>query len=207
MKQPAPVLTLAACLLLVAAATMCVSPGDDGGDAGPVGGVTLIVDFGSAKAPVHDGNLSVWTFTAGTNNTVDSFTSEDNDGRAVMVFRDISSEEGTVLGITEAASRIAGLGIETKSYAHGLFVEAIGGVDNDKDGDNWLYWLEGLYGNLASDRTELDPGELVIWRYMDPADVDGDSGAPEAMGLDPEEVDGDPGAPEAPGPDPEEVEG
>jgi hypothetical protein len=49
-------------------------------------------------------------------------------------------------------------------------------VECDKDGDNWLYWVNGEYGTLASDRTEVEEGDVVLWRYMDPAHVEDDSG-------------------------------
>jgi len=38
-------------------------------------------------------------------------------------------------------------------------------VDNGRNGDNWLYWVNGEFANMASDVYYLEDGDVVLWKY------------------------------------------
>jgi len=57
--------------------------------------------------------------------------------------------------------------IKTKQYDFGIFVEEIGDKQNTED-HAWLYFVNGVSGDVASDKKEVKEGDLIEWRYMKP---------------------------------------
>jgi len=126
----------------------------------PGTGLTLVVDFGGEDAPVNPGNKTVWSF-----NNSEWQTDVGPSNSSVWVFLNISSERGTVLDCLTRAMEVAGTDLETSEYIYGTFVSSIAGVDNGRNGDNWLYWVNGEFANMASDVYYLEDGDVVLWKY------------------------------------------
>ncbi len=123
-------------------------------------GLTLKIDFGGVRAPINPGNETVWTFQEGK---WAADTGQSNS--SVWIFDNISLEKGTVLHCLAAAMKIAGTDLETSEYIYGTFVRSMAGVENGRDGKNWLYWVNGEFANMASDVYYLEDGDVVLWKY------------------------------------------
>ena len=59
------------------------------------------------------------------------------------------------------------LELKTKQYDFGIFVEAIGGVENSRE-RAWIYFVNGKAGEVSSDKYLLKTGDLVEWKYIKP---------------------------------------
>ena len=57
--------------------------------------------------------------------------------------------------------------LKTKKYDFGIFVEEIGDKPTLKD-HAWLYFVNGISGDVAADKKKLKTGDSVEWRYMKP---------------------------------------
>jgi Domain of unknown function (DUF4430) len=57
--------------------------------------------------------------------------------------------------------------IKTKQYDFGVFVEQVGQKMNTKD-NAWIYFVNGMSGDVAADKKELHNGDMVEWRYTKP---------------------------------------
>jgi len=55
--------------------------------------------------------------------------------------------------------------IKTKKYDIGVFIESIGGKENEKNGKNWLYYVNGAMPQVAADKYELKNGDLVEFKF------------------------------------------
>ncbi len=58
--------------------------------------------------------------------------------------------------------------VTVKRYDFGVFVDGVGDKKNTSD-RAWIYFVNGISGNVASDEMKLHAGDAVTWRYMKPA--------------------------------------
>lgn len=124
--------------------------------------VTLVVDFGPEKAPLHPGNITTWKKLDG-----EWRYQTNSSGGSVWRFENMSSPGSSVIDCLKMAVKLAGFNIETHEYIYGTFVESIAGVENGRNDHNWLYRVEGEFANIAADRYHLDDGDEIEWRYTD----------------------------------------
>lgn len=54
--------------------------------------------------------------------------------------------------------------VETKQYDFGMFVTAVGDVGT-KDDFGWIYYVNNVSGDVASDRYQLKSGDQVQWKF------------------------------------------
>ncbi len=59
------------------------------------------------------------------------------------------------------------LEIIIKQYSFGVLVEGIGQYKNSPD-KAWVYYVNGISGDTASDKKELNGGDYVEWKYVKP---------------------------------------
>jgi hypothetical protein len=59
------------------------------------------------------------------------------------------------------------LGLKTKQYDFGVFVEQIGTIANTKD-KSWIYFVNGKSGTVAADKQSLNAGDTIEWKYITP---------------------------------------
>jgi len=130
------------------------------GTPGPVSNITLTIDFGDEKTPMNHGSLTTWSFSE-REWQMHCSPSE----RTLWRFENISSDKGTVLDCLKAAAEIVGENVLTAEYIYGTFVVSIAGVENGRDDNNWLYWVNGDFANMASDEYNLEDGDVVLWKY------------------------------------------
>jgi len=75
-------------------------------------------------------------------------------------------EEGiTAFGLLEKASKEQNFILKTKSYDTGIFIEAIGDVENGQNGKYWMYYVNGEMPMVAADKKELKNGDKVEFKF------------------------------------------
>lgn len=67
----------------------------------------------------------------------------------------------------ELLAKTKNLTLKTKQYDFGVFVEGIGGVENNKD-KSWIYFVNGKSADVAADKDNLKEGDKVEWKYIKP---------------------------------------
>jgi len=72
--------------------------------------------------------------------------------------------------VFEALQRVATdnqIPLKTKQYDFGIFVEEIGNKPMYSD-YAWLYFINGVSGDVAADKKTIKTGDLIEWRYVKP---------------------------------------
>lgn len=126
----------------------------------PVKNITLELDFGPEEAPINTGYRTSWTWVDAE--WVEQKEEWPND---VWVFDNLSSGKNSVLSVLETALGWVDAEVRTTEYVYGVFVVSIGGVEGSREENDWLYWVNGNFANLASDRWYLEDGDVVLWKY------------------------------------------
>ena len=49
-----------------------------------------------------------------------------------------------------------------------FFVDSINDTQNGENGMWWQFYVNGIYGEIASDKKEIFEGDLVEWRFEEP---------------------------------------
>lgn len=57
------------------------------------------------------------------------------------------------------------LGLETKAYDIGIFIEAIGNKENGEDGRYWMYYVNEEMPMVSADNIELKPDDRVEFKF------------------------------------------
>lgn len=109
---------------------------------------------------MNHGNLTTWTCAQGELHKECS----PSEG-TLWRFENISSKEGTVLDCLNEAMELIDQNIVTSEYIYGTFVVSIAGVENGRSHNNWLYWVNDEFANMASDEYHLEDGDVVLWKY------------------------------------------
>lgn len=64
-------------------------------------------------------------------------------------------------------SRVHSISVVKKDYSFGVFIEQIGALINTKD-KTWIYYVNGVSGDVAADKKTLRNGDVVEWQYTKP---------------------------------------
>lgn len=100
-----------------------------------------------------------------TRNSVSSMTFVMNNGESIATYDGILA--ATVYdALVQFASQTA-TPIGQKHYDFGVFIEKIGDKGNTKD-NAWIYYVNGVSGDVAADKKIIKPGDVVEWRYEKP---------------------------------------
>lgn len=79
------------------------------------------------------------------------------------------SEDTSVFQLLQSATDEKKVELKYKDYGGdmGIFVEAIGGVENNM-GDNefWQYWINNNYAQVGPGQHILKPGDQVQWKFI-----------------------------------------
>lgn len=91
----------------------------------------------------------------------------DSGKDALKTFQTLLSgqEKMTAFGLLQAGAEQLGLPLKSTNYDFGVFVEAIGEVENGQDGKYWMYYVNGSLPQVASDKMELNPGDKVEFKF------------------------------------------
>lgn len=131
-------------ILLITVLLAGAFPGclNDGGGGGVPGRATLIVDFGGAS-PAEGPEGAVWNF------------------------RDLEVKRGeTVFTLLLKAAELHNFTVKYHREGYGIFVDEIAGV---RGGGKswWVYYVNGAFGEVASDRKVVKDGDEVLWTYSE----------------------------------------
>lgn len=59
------------------------------------------------------------------------------------------------------------LSVTTKTYDFGIFVESIGEKKSSAE-NAWIFFVNGASGTQAADKTKIQSGDSVEWKYIKP---------------------------------------
>jgi hypothetical protein len=104
----------------------------------------------------------------------DASLSIDGSGWSVK-YRAVTTANNTAFAILMEASHERGFSVTYVRYEipAGVFVTGINGSLNGEGGRYWQYWVNGVYGNVASDHQALQDGATVLWSYSSPREAGG----------------------------------
>jgi hypothetical protein len=90
-------------------------------------------------------------------------------------YRAVSTTNNTAFAILIEASHERGFSVTFVRYEipAGVFVTGINGSLNGEAGRYWQYWVNGIYGRVASDHQALQDGDTVLWSYTSPQEAGG----------------------------------
>jgi hypothetical protein len=57
--------------------------------------------------------------------------------------------------------------IDAEQYDFGVFVRSIAGFENTNE-RAWIYFVNGESGQVSADNQEVNPGDLIEWKYIKP---------------------------------------
>jgi hypothetical protein len=77
-----------------------------------------------------------------------------------------STTNNTVFGLLKECSEMHGFAVGSTVWEpyDAVFVDSINGLDNGGE-KWWQYYVNGEYGDVASDRKRIVDGDLVEWKY------------------------------------------
>lgn len=78
-----------------------------------------------------------------------------------------STTAKTPYDVLNEYSKSTRIPFDVKHYDFGSLVTAINGKANTKD-LSWIYFVNGKSGDVAADKFELKPGDVVEWKYVKP---------------------------------------
>jgi hypothetical protein len=88
-----------------------------------------------------------------------------NTGQSIATYDGILAT--TVYDALVQVSSRAAIPVEKKQYDFGVFVEKIGDYGNTKE-KAWIYYVNGVSGDVAADKKSIKNGDVVQWRYEKP---------------------------------------
>ncbi len=81
--------------------------------------------------------------------------------------KEATTEATTVFEALKSVTDQNNLKLKTKQYDFGVFVEAIGEMENTGE-KAWIYSVNGKAGEVAADKYGLREGDIVEWKYIKP---------------------------------------
>jgi hypothetical protein len=75
--------------------------------------------------------------------------------------------DSTPFSLLETYTKERSVNLKTKIYSIGTLVEAIGSKENTSD-LAWIYFVNGISGDVAADKKRLQVGDIVEWKYLKP---------------------------------------
>ncbi|MCQ5376100.1 MAG: DUF4430 domain-containing protein [Methanomassiliicoccales archaeon] len=125
---------------------------------------TLIIDFNGSEGTIKPGNKTVWQEIDEQWRIIES---NENGGRTVWIFRNVSNISN-VFELIQRAAQIGNFTLDVHYYlGMGYFIEAIAGVENERPGRGWQYWVNDEYAGKACDQWYLENGDVVQWKFAE----------------------------------------
>lgn len=160
-------LTLVAIVVVLLAAVVVVSgmnlfPSNSDGAKNRT--ATMTIDFADASADHFRNNITTWTNTSG----IWSYeTQASGNGTTLFVFKNMTFS-ANVMDLLMACSKMGDFTIVRQQYVGmGSIVEKIDGVNTERPGRGWQYYVNNVYGTVASDKCTLNDGDQVYWKFME----------------------------------------
>jgi type II secretory pathway pseudopilin PulG len=124
---------------------------------------TLTINFYDASTDHFQHNITTWTNSSGTW-SYETHASGNETTQFVFVNVTFSSN---VLDLLTECSKIGSFSVGKQTYiGMGTLIQSIDGVANENPGRGWQYYVNGTYGQVACDKTTLNGGEVVAWKFI-----------------------------------------
>jgi hypothetical protein len=124
---------------------------------------TMTISFSDASSGHFRNNITTWTNASGswTYETHDS-----GDGTTQFIFKNMTFGSN-VLDLTMECSKVGGFSVGKQAYiGMGTIIQSIDGVANENPGRGWQYYVNGTYALVACDKTLLNGGETIDWKFI-----------------------------------------
>ena len=159
--------TLAAIVVVLLAAVVLVSgmglfPSNNSGAKDKT--ATLTIDFADASADHFRNNVTTWTNSSGTWSYE---THPSGNGTTLFVFKNMTFS-ANVMDLLMESSKAGNFAIVRQQYVGmGAIIEKIDGVNTERPGRGWQYYVNNVYGTVACDKCNLNNGDQVYWKFME----------------------------------------
>lgn len=140
----------------------CIQVDDGAAEGASVDGVTVVIQFDRFSPDTHPGARAVWS-TDGPGEWGMELEGEGQE-ETVYVVHNVTGD--TVLDVLVNATGICAVPVEVHREAMGAFVDAIDGLENGEEGHWWSYYLNDVYGTVASDAAPVEDGDMVRWAFI-----------------------------------------
>jgi hypothetical protein len=159
-------MTLAAIIVVVLVAVVLVSgmglfPSASNGAKDKA--ATMTINFSDASPDHFPGNITTWTNTSGVW-TYETHAS--GNGTTQFVFKNMTFGSN-VMDLMMECSKVGGFSVGRQAYiGMGTIIQNIDGVANENPGRGWQYYVNGTYALIACDKTLLNGGEVIDWKFI-----------------------------------------
>lgn len=88
----------------------------------------------------------------------------------VIEYLDVDTLNNSVFKLLLECSKVYDFSVDY-TYWEGfdsVFVNSINGTRNGDYGMWWQYYVNGVYGEMGSDRKEIFEGDMIEWRFEEP---------------------------------------
>ena len=89
----------------------------------------------------------------------------DNGDKTKNVVSIEFKENMTAFDLLKAGAEKLSLPLKTKQYDMGVFIEAIGKIENGQNGKYWLYYVNGKTPMVAADKTIIKITDKVEYKF------------------------------------------
>ncbi len=124
---------------------------------------TMTISFSDASTSHFRGNVTTWSNASG------SWTYETHasgDGTTRFVFENMSFGSN-VMDLMMECSKVGDFTVVRQAYVGmGTIIQSLDGVANENPGRGWQYYVNGTYALIACDKTLLNGGEVIDWKFV-----------------------------------------
>jgi hypothetical protein len=125
---------------------------------------TMTIDFADAAADHFRNNVTTWTNSSGTWSYE---THPSGNGSTLFIFKNMTFS-ANVMDILMECSKVSDISVVRQQYVGmGTIIERIDGVNTERPGRGWQYYVNNVYGTVACDRCNLNNGDQVYWKFME----------------------------------------
>ncbi|HEY3419878.1 MAG TPA: DUF4430 domain-containing protein [Methanomassiliicoccales archaeon] len=159
--------TLVAIIVVVLVAVVLVSgmglfPGNSSGAKNKT--ATMTIDFSDAPTNHFRNNVTTWTNSSGVW-TYETHAS--GNGTTIFVFKNMTFSDNVMDLLMECAGKGDFAVVRQQYVAMGTIIERIDGVNTERPGRGWQFYVNDVYGTVACDKTTLNDGDRVYWKFME----------------------------------------
>jgi hypothetical protein len=124
---------------------------------------TMTISFSDASPAHFRNNITTWI------NATGSWTYETHasgNGTTQFVFKNMTFGSN-VMDLMMECSTVGDFSVGRQAYVGmGTIVQSVDGVANENPGRGWQYYVNGTYALVACDKTNLNGGEVIDWKFI-----------------------------------------
>lgn len=101
-------------------------------------------------------------------NNAEMIVTEIDFGDAEPVQITLEETSHTAFSALQKAVEAMEYDLQTQQYDFGVMVQSINVYESSAE-KAWIYYVNGESGMIAADQMQLQPGDTVSWRYVEPS--------------------------------------